>query len=76
MLEMIGMVIAAALVWLALELGAFVLFYWPGWLALRVVTLGRYPPRRPVQHNRVLVSAIGAAAIVLFGLTLATVMSA
>ena len=74
MLETIGMVIAAALVWLAIELGALVLFYWPGWLTARVVTLGRYPPRRPVEHNRALVSAIGAVAILLLGLVLTSVM--
>jgi len=68
MLETIGMVIAASLVWLAIELGALVLFYWPGWLTARVVTLGRYPPRRPDEHNRALVSAIGAAALVLLGM--------
>lgn len=26
-------------------------FYWPGWLFLRVLTLGRYPPRGGGKHD-------------------------
>lgn len=37
------------------------IFYWPGWLGLRVVTLGRYPPNRPTPHNREFVVAFGVA---------------
>lgn len=36
-------------------------FYWPGWLVLRIITLGRYPPQGTVEHNR---SAVGCFAIV------------
>jgi hypothetical protein len=28
------------------------IFYWPGWLLLRLITYGRYPPRGAVKHNR------------------------
>lgn len=40
-----------------------VVFYWPGWLVLRVVTLGRYPPEQKQAHNVLFVSAIGASAL-------------
>ncbi len=45
------------------------IFYWPGWLVLRMVTLGRYPPSKEMPHNREFVSTIGLAA----GLTAITV---
>jgi hypothetical protein len=45
------------------------IFYWPGWLILRVVTLGRYPPSKAIKHNRDLVSIIGFA-VVLIGVTI------
>jgi hypothetical protein len=35
------------------------IFYWPGWLALRLVTLGRYPPGRDAPHNEVFVAMVG-----------------
>jgi hypothetical protein len=44
-------------------------FYWPGWIILRVVTLGRYPPERSEPHNRKFVAAVGVASL-LAGLTL------
>ena len=40
-----------------------VVFYWPGWLALRLVTLGRYPPRPKQTHNVAFVSTIGFAVL-------------
>lgn len=33
-------------------------FYWPGWLFLRILTFGSYPPRPGQSHNRYLVSGI------------------
>ncbi len=36
-----------------------VIFYWPGWLFLRLVTFGRYPPRRPIGHDFMWVAAVG-----------------
>ncbi len=36
-------------------------FYWPGWLILRVITLGRYPPQAPIPHNEYFVATVGAA---------------
>ena len=32
----------------------FYLFYWPGWLILRIFTLGKYPPALPEKHNQLL----------------------
>ena len=28
------------------------ILYWPGWLILRVVTLGHYPPGEGIPHNK------------------------
>lgn len=38
-------------------------FYWPGWLVLRIVTWGRYPPIRPELHNETFVAVMGLAAL-------------
>ena len=35
------------------------IFYWPGWVILRAVTLGRYPPSRGTPHNEMLVASVG-----------------
>ena len=43
------------------ELILYRLFYWPGWLILRVLTLWRYPPASPKPHNRLFVSAVPVA---------------
>ncbi|GAA5178313.1 hypothetical protein GCM10025771_17360 [Niveibacterium umoris] len=40
-----------------------VLFYWPGWLVLRIVTIGRYPPARNQPHDPVFVAVIGLCAV-------------
>lgn len=45
------------------------IFYWPGWIILRVLTLGRYPPAQSHPHNRELV-AVAAFAALLTGVTL------
>lgn len=37
-------------------------FYWPGWVILRTITFGRYPPSQPHSHNREFVAAIGFSA--------------
>ena len=39
-------------------------FYWPGWIVLRTLTLGRYPPPRSQPHNRGFVAAFGFALLV------------
>lgn len=41
------------------------IFYWPGWLFLRVLTLGRYPPSKATPHNREFVALFGLAVILL-----------
>ena len=38
-------------------------FYWPGWLILRTVTWGRYPPSQSVPHNREFVAVVAIATI-------------
>lgn len=43
---------------IVLNLVFYVVFYWPGWLILRVLTLGNYPPPQSQQHNRIFVSGI------------------
>jgi hypothetical protein len=44
-------------------------FYWPGWLILRMVTLGRYPPPKGQPHNREFVAVV-ALAVFLAGVSL------
>lgn len=39
------------------------IFYWPGWLFLRTLTFGRYPPKRTHPHSEEFVGAFGFAAI-------------
>jgi hypothetical protein len=48
------------------------LFYWPGWLLLKMLTLGRYPPRQTVDHNRF---AVALFAVVAMALMLAAVLT-
>ena len=43
---------------IVLHLVFYVVFYWPGWLILRVLTLGNYPPPQSKQHSRIFVSGI------------------
>jgi hypothetical protein len=35
------------------------IFYWPGWLALRIITLGRYPPPKGKPHSKEFVAVFG-----------------
>lgn len=47
------------------------LFYWPGWLVLRCLTLGRYPPAAPeTPHNKGFVAVTGLAACLAPGIAL------
>lgn len=39
------------------------IFYWPGWLILRTLTFGRYPPKRSEPHSVEFVAGIGCVAI-------------
>lgn len=39
------------------------IFYWPGWLILRALTFGRYPPKKPEPHSEGFVAVFGFAAI-------------
>jgi len=40
------------------------LFYWPGWLLLRILTVGRYPPKQGVEHNRFAIAVFAMVAII------------
>jgi len=44
------------------------IFYWPGWLILRAVTIGRYPPQQSQPHSREFV-AMAAFVVFLVGIT-------
>ena len=35
------------------------IFYWPGWLFLRILTLGHYPPSQDIPHNKDWVALVG-----------------
>jgi hypothetical protein len=39
------------------------IFYWPGWLILRMLTFGRYPPKKWEPHSEEFVAGFGFAAI-------------
>lgn len=48
------------------------LFYWPGWVLLRIITVGHYPPARGAPHYRhavALLAAVGTANGLLLTLT-------
>jgi hypothetical protein len=38
-------------------------FYWPGWLMLKALTMGRYPPKKPHPHSDEFVGVFGFVAI-------------
>lgn len=40
------------------------IFYRPGWLVLRVVTWGRYPPAKDEEHNEQFVAMVGLAVFI------------
>ncbi len=48
------------------DLVLYVLFYWPGWLILRILTLGKYPPPQSQPHNRLFVSGIPLVTLLVF----------
>ncbi|HEX5802028.1 MAG TPA: hypothetical protein VFY24_03315 [Azospira sp.] len=50
------------LAWFFVNVVLVGVFYWPGWIVLRVVTLGRYPPPRGSKHDPEFVAAVGVAA--------------
>lgn len=48
----------------------YTVFYSIGWVMLKTITLGRYPPQRPARHNEELV-AVFPIVTLLVGVTLA-----
>jgi len=43
-------------------------FYWPGWLLLRTLTLERYPPQKSDPHSKEFVAAFGFVVILVSAL--------
>lgn len=41
------------------------IFYWPGWLILRLVTFGRYPPQQSQPHSREFVAMVAFVAFLI-----------
>lgn len=62
-LDVIAEVVVRAIGWLIVDLIFIGIFYWPGWLFLSVLTLGRYPPPKATPHNREFVGLFGFLAI-------------
>ena len=48
-----------ALLSAAFEFFVSKVFYWPGWVLLRGISFGNYPPIEGSPHNREFVAAIG-----------------
>ena len=47
------------------------IFYWPGWLVLRGLTIGHYPPQEAAaeaEHNKEFVAFIGLLAFLVPGI--------
>lgn len=49
----------------ALMDAAVSLLYWPGWLILRMLTLGKYPPAQTENHNRYFVASVAVVMAIL-----------
>lgn len=47
-----------AVVHVLVEIVLVGVFYWPGWLILRVVTIGRYPPPQSQFRSREFVATV------------------
>jgi hypothetical protein len=62
-LDAIAEVVVKAVGQFLLEVVFIGIFYWPGWLILRALTFGRYPPNRSEPHSEEFVAAFGFAAI-------------
>lgn len=62
-LDAIAEVVVKAVGQFLIEIVFVGVFYWPGLLILRTLTLGRYPPKKPEQHSEEFVAAFGFAAI-------------
>lgn len=64
-LDAIAEVVVRAVGWLIVDVILTGIFYWPGWLFLRILTLGRYPPSQATPHNREFVACFGLSIILL-----------
>jgi len=62
-LDAIAEVVVRAVGWLIVDVILTNIFYWPGWLFLKVLTLGRYPPSSSTPHKREFVAIFGFAVI-------------
>lgn len=62
-LDAIAEVVVKAVGQFLVEIVFLGIFYWPGWLILRALTFGRYPPKKPEPHSEEFVAAFGFAVI-------------
>lgn len=63
-LDTIAELAGRALAHVVMEVLLVGIFYWPGWLILRVVTVGRYPPPQSQPHNREFVAAVALVVLI------------
>lgn len=51
-LDALAEIVARVVAYVVLKVIIVKIFYWPGWLFLRVFTLGHYPPAYDQAHQR------------------------
>lgn len=61
-LDAIAEVVVKAVGQFLVEIVFLGIFYWPGWLILRALTFGRYPPKKSEPHCEAFVAAFGFVA--------------
>ena len=70
-LDALAEIVVRAVGYLVFEVIIVKIFYWPGWLILRVITLGRYPPAYEQSDHRQKVGFFGMIVVLIsFLLTL------
>ena len=70
-LDALAEIVARAVGYIVVEVIIVKIFYWPGWLILRVITFGRYPSTYEQAHHREFVGFFGMIVVLIsFLLTL------
>lgn len=64
-LDAVAEVVVRAVGWLVVDVILTKIFYWPGWLFLKAMTFGRYPPSGTTAHTREFVALFGLAIILI-----------
>lgn len=62
-LEALAEIVIRVVVHFVFEVLFVGIFYWPGWLILRVVSAGHYPPQQSHPHSREFVAMVAFAAL-------------